>query len=63
MDAFLAEYKALLESNENGWLFEYYPQKDQAYGGYNYILQFKDGYVTALLPAHRRPVRGGHYRH
>lgn len=49
MDAFLAEYKALLESNENGWLFEYYPQKDQAYGGYNYILQFKDGYVTAWL--------------
>ena len=49
MDAFLAEYKALLESSENGWLFEYYPQKDQSYGGYNYILKFKDGYVTAWL--------------
>lgn len=49
MDAFLAEYKALLESSENGWLFEYYPQKDQSYGGYNYVLQFKDGYVTAWL--------------
>ena len=49
MDAFLAEYKTLLESSENGWLFEYYPQKDQNYGGYNYILQFKDGYVTAWL--------------
>lgn len=49
MDAFLAEYKTLLESSENGWLFEYYPQKDQAYGGYNYILKFKDGYVTAWL--------------
>ena len=49
MDAFLAEYKALLESSENGWLFEYYPQKDQNYGGFNYVLQFKDGYVTAWL--------------
>ena len=49
MDAFLAEYKALLESSENGWLFQYYPQKDQNYGGYNYILKFKDGYVTAWL--------------
>ena len=49
MDAFLAEYKTLLESSENGWLFEYYPQKDQAYGGYNYVLKFKDGYVTAWL--------------
>ena len=49
MDAFLAEYKTLLESSENGWLFEYYPQKDQNYGGYNYILKFKDGYVTAWL--------------
>ncbi len=49
MDAFLAEYKTLLESSENGWLFEYYPQKDQSYGGYNYILKFKDGYVTAWL--------------
>ena len=49
MDAFLAEYKTLLESSENGWLFEYYPQKDQSYGGYNYVLKFKDGYVTAWL--------------
>ena len=49
MDAFLTEYKTLLESSENGWLFEYYPQKDQSYGGYNYVLQFKDGYVTAWL--------------
>lgn len=49
MDSFLAEYKTLLESSENGWLFEYYPEKNQSYGGYAYILKFKDGNVTAYF--------------
>ena len=49
MDAFLVEYKTLLESNEAGWLFECFPQKDQEYGGYAYILKFKDGNVTAYF--------------
>ena len=49
MDAFLTEYKELLESSENGWLFECYPEKDQSYGGYAYVLKFKDGNVTAYF--------------
>ena len=49
MDAFLTEYKALLESSEKGWLFEYYPEANQSYGGYAYVLNFKDGNVTAYF--------------
>ena len=49
LDAFLSEYKSILESNEAGWLFECFPQKDQEYGGYAYILKFKDGNVTAYF--------------
>ncbi len=49
MDAFLVEYKTLLESNETGWLFECYPEPNQSYGGYAYVLKFKDGNVTAYF--------------
>lgn len=49
MDAFLAEYKTLLESSENGWLFEYYPEKNQKYGGFVYVLKFAQGNVTAYF--------------
>lgn len=49
MDAFLSEYKGLLESSENGWLFECYPEANQSYGGYAYVLKFKDGMVTAYF--------------
>lgn len=49
MDAFLSEYKEILESSENGWLFEYYPEANQSYGGYAYILKFQDGMVTAYF--------------
>lgn len=49
MDSFLAEYKTLLESSEKGWLLEYYPEANQSYGGYNYIMKFDKGNVTAWL--------------
>lgn len=49
MDTFLSEYKGLLESSENGWLFECYPEANQSYGGYAYVLKFKDGMVTAYF--------------
>lgn len=49
MDAFLAEYKSVLESSETGWLFECYPESHQKYGGYAYVLKFEEGYVTAYF--------------
>ena len=49
MDAFLKEYQTLLESSENGWLLEYYPDSDLSYGGYVYFLTFSEGEVSALF--------------
>lgn len=49
MDAFLSDYQSLLESAENGWFLEYYPDNDVAYGGYVYSLTFYDGEVSALF--------------
>lgn len=34
------EYKATLASAEQGWLLEYFPDKKQSYGGYNYSVKF-----------------------
>ena len=59
MDSFLTEYKEILESDESGWLFEYYPEANQSFGGYAYILSFKEGEVTAyfqLADAEKEPV-------
>lgn len=47
MDAFLNEYQTLLESADNGWMMEYYPDSDLSYGGYVYFLTFADGEVSA----------------
>lgn len=49
MEAFLEEYQELLESSENGWILEYYPDSDLTYGGYSYVLTFADGNVSALF--------------
>ena len=37
------EYHDLLVSSEHGWLMEYYPHSSQIYGGFNYIMKFKEG--------------------
>ena len=49
MDAFLNEYQEILETAENGWILEYYPDSDVSYGGYVYHLSFADGKVSALF--------------
>lgn len=49
MESFLNEYQELLETAENGWILEYYPDNDVAYGGYVYHLSFADGEVSALF--------------
>lgn len=38
--------KSLLESASNGWHLEYYAGKDYQYGGYNYLVKFKNGKST-----------------
>lgn len=39
----VAADKALLESADNGWKFEYYLGADMIYGGHNILAKFKDG--------------------
>ena len=45
------EYVNLLEGAPNGWLLSMYVGTGQQYGGYNYILKFHEGNVTALSEA------------
>lgn len=40
-------YNDALKSSEQGWLFQYFPEKTQKYGGYNFVLKFAEkGQVT-----------------
>lgn len=34
------EYNDALKSSEQGWLFQYFPEETQKYGGYNYVVKF-----------------------
>lgn len=34
------EYNDALKSSEQGWLFQYFPEETQMYGGYNYVVKF-----------------------
>lgn len=47
----LTEYmnnaKKVLTSAENGWVLNYYPDREQSYGGYVYTLKFDDQMVEA----------------
>jgi len=36
------EYNEALKSSEQGWLFQYYPEETQKYGGYNYVVKFAE---------------------
>lgn len=38
----ILEFDELLKSADQGWLFQYYPHETQKYGGYNYIVKFKE---------------------
>jgi hypothetical protein len=40
--AAISEYDNALKSSANGWAFEYFPDKNQSYGGYNFVLKFDD---------------------
>ena len=49
MEAYLEGYRTLLASSEGGWLLQYYPEENQSYGGYTYVLQFTKDSVTAYF--------------
>lgn len=49
MDKALKSYKEILSSSTNGWLLEYYPEKNQSYGGYSYVLKFTSSKVEAFI--------------
>lgn len=40
VDAVLASHKEVLMGAENGWLMEFFPAKEQIYGGYNVLAKF-----------------------
>ena len=49
MEAYLDEYRTLLASAEEGWLLQYFPEENQSYGGYTYVLKFTADSVTAYF--------------
>ncbi len=48
MSQALSEYKSVLASSENGWILEYYPEANQSYGGFVFIVEFSESEVTAF---------------
>lgn len=43
LQAAMEEADKAFNSSENGWLFEYYPEENQSYGGYALTVKFADG--------------------
>lgn len=43
---YLAKAKKVLTSSENGWLLNYYPDREQSYGGTPFTMKFTDEKVT-----------------
>ena len=46
MSQTLANTKAVLTQQTNGWIMCYYPDNDQYYGGFNYIVKFTEETAT-----------------
>lgn len=42
LQAVLENTKAVLTSSENGWIFDYYPDRNLSYGGFIYTVKFDD---------------------
>lgn len=47
MSEALATYSDILQAPKNGWLLKYYAGTEYSYGGYNMIVSFANGKVTA----------------
>lgn len=46
LQAAMEEADKAFNNSENGWLFEYYPEENQSYGGYALTVKFADGKAT-----------------
>ena len=46
---YLDKAKKVLISAENGWVLDYFPHSEQAFGGYSYTLKFDEKNVTACF--------------
>lgn len=46
MQEYLDNAKATLTSSPQGWIFDYYPDRDLSYGGYVYTVKFDEANVT-----------------
>ncbi len=46
MQEVLDNAKKVLTSSENGWIFDYYPDRDLSYGGYAYTVKFDSKEAT-----------------
>lgn len=46
MQAALDNAKTVLTSSENGWIFDYYPDRDLSYGGFVYTVAFDQTHAT-----------------
>ncbi|PQJ69109.1 DUF4302 domain-containing protein [Polaribacter butkevichii] len=49
IDASIDEYSSLLNSSENGWVLEYYPESNQQFGGFNYVIKFKENEESTVF--------------
>lgn len=46
LQKYLNEAKSTLVNSEDGWIFDYFPNRELSYGGFVYILKFTDNNVT-----------------
>lgn len=46
MQEYLDNAKATLTSSQQGWIFDYYPDRDLSYGGFVYTVKFDESNVT-----------------
>lgn len=46
--AAIDEYMTELKSADYGWIFQYYPEENQSYGGYNYVVKFDNNDSVAV---------------
>ena len=46
---YLAKAKKVLTSSENGWVLNYYPDREQSYGGTPFTMKFTDERLPWLV--------------
>jgi len=49
MTEYLANAKSVLTASTYGWVFDYYPEANQSYGGWTYTLDFDDSLNTKVM--------------